>query len=135
MNANRYMNSKQNLFIVLILMLVCLFFTIPSPADAGGGDSWKRNIYNRSGQTIVLTADLRAGNAWFNDSNENGPFQMAPHSQAFVKYTTSGGMSYGDITVKSQNGDLICIQSWNAGGYYSSRYDRCSSSGGDLVIQ
>jgi hypothetical protein len=135
MKTDSPMGNKRNLFIGLILMLACVSFAIPSTADAGGGDSWKRNIYNKSGQTIVLTADLPAGNAWFNDTNENGPFQMGPHSQATVTYTTSGGMSYGDITIKSSNGDLICIRSWNAGDYYSSRYDRCPSSGEDLVIQ
>jgi hypothetical protein len=135
MKAASSLRSKWSLLIVLSLVLVWLSLTIPSKAGAGGGgDSWVRNIYNKSNQGIVLTADLRAGNAWFNDANENGPFQMGPHSQATVKYTTSGGMSYGDITIKLQNGDVICKRSWNAGGYYSTQYPRCPDNGSDLVI-
>ncbi len=136
MKKNHLVASGLNHFIGLGLILAGLSFVLPGTADAGGGDSWRRNIYNHSGQAIVLTADLQAGNAWFNDSNENGPFQMGPHSQAFVKYTTSGGMSYGDIAIKSQNGDLICKRTWNAGGYYYTQYPaRCPDRGDDLVIQ
>lgn len=114
------MKMKGKWFLLAGWMLICVSFIFPSDSNAGGGDSWVRNIYNNSNQSITVRTNTINGNVWFTGcpNSENGPCTLAPNSTTEIKYTTTAASFWGSFYF----GNNECIAEYRGGGQPGSHH-------------